>query len=98
MGWEKKREPFYATATWQRLRLMALQRDHYLCQVCKHRYADTVHHILPREARPDLAYCLDNLESVCRQCHNQAHPEKGRKRGKRKEAPAAEGIRVIEIK
>lgn len=94
--WKKQRDPFYATAAWQRLRLMALQRDHYLCQVCRHHPADTVHHLIPREGRPDLAMSLDNLQSVCRQCHNQAHPEKGH--SKRKEEALPAGVRVVVIK
>lgn len=100
MGYGKKRDPFYATATWQRLRLMVLQRDHYQCQICHHHAADTVHHVAPREERPDLAYSLDNLESVCRKCHNQAHPEKGggEAHGKRKEETRMDGVRVIELK
>ena len=78
---------------------MALQRDHYWCQRCGRRAATTVHHIIPREERPALALDLDNLQSICPQCHNQLHPEKGAKNCK---APPKAGlpadIRVIEIK
>ena len=42
---------------------------------------------------------MDNLQSICPQCHNQLHPEKGAKNCK---APPKAGIpadiRVIEIK
>ncbi|CAJ0571029.1 unnamed protein product, partial [Mesorhabditis spiculigera] len=38
-----------------------------------------VHHIKPLEDFPDLALSDDNLESICPTCHNQEHPEKGRR-------------------
>lgn len=90
----KPTDPFYRSPAWRRLRVMALQRDHYLCRRCRKRPATTVHHLMPREQYPDLALMLDNLESICARCHNQEHPEKGR-RGQA--AEALEGIRVIEI-
>ncbi len=73
---------------------MALQRDHYLCQRCRRRPATTVHHRRPRDLYPELALVLDNLESVCARCHNQEHPEKGR-RSQAEEA--LDGIRVIDL-
>lgn len=98
----KKRDPFYATAAWQRLRGAALLRDHYLCCRCRKRPANTVHHIKPREEFPELALDLDNLESLCPRCHNQAHPEKGSIRIRISELEPLpedlEDIRVIVIK
>ena len=32
---------------------------------------DEVHHIIPIEERPDLAFVEDNLMSVCRECHEE---------------------------
>lgn len=99
MGWHKETDPFYLTDTWRALRTMILQRDHYRCQRCKKRWAVIVHHIIPRKERPDLALSPDNLESVCEQCHNQLHPEKGQKRSRRASAAdLPEGVRVIVIK
>ena len=95
----KKRDPFYATAAWQRLRGAALLRDHYLCCRCKKRPANTVHHIKPRDEYPELALDLDNLESLCARCHNQEHPEKGAKYRKSPlPEPEPDDIRVIVIK
>lgn len=87
-------DPFYQSSAWRALRKAALIRDHYWCQRCKCRQANTVHHKLPRETHPDLALDIENLESVCAQCHNQEHPEKGRRK-KPEELP--EGIRVIVV-
>ena len=44
------------------------------------RRATMVHHIKSIEERPDLALDLDNLRSLCSECHNVEHPEKGRRR------------------
>lgn len=38
-----------------------------------------VHHKKHADEYPELAYDLDNLESLCEACHNKKHPEKGRK-------------------
>lgn len=88
----KKVDPFYKSAAWLAFRIRILQRDYYWCQVCNKRFANTVHHKIPRTERPDLALDEDNCESICAICHNQEHPEKGRKGQRKKEAP--EGVRV----
>ena len=33
--------------------------------------ATQVHHLVPRKERPDLAYAIDNLESLCVSCHSK---------------------------
>ena len=83
----KKSEPFYHTAAWKRIRAVALSRDNGMCQDCMDRFragygacprrAVMVHHIVPISERPDLALNLNNLRSLCSECHNQEHPEKG---------------------
>lgn len=95
---QKTTDPFYKSGAWKRLRKAALERDHYWCQRCRRKPAEIVHHVIPREERPDLSLTLENLESVCAMCHAQLHPEKGAKtfRGQRPETPT--GIRIIEIK
>lgn len=93
---QKQRDPFYASTTWKRLRRMALIRDHYLCQRCRRRPANTVHHMKPREEYPELALVLENLQSVCAICHNREHPEKGWRNGQAVSGPL-DGIRVIDL-
>lgn len=69
---------FYKSAAWQQARRMALIRDHGLCQT-PHCYmpAEEVHHII--ELTPDniqdprIALSLDNLTSLCRECHMRIH-------------------------
>ena len=67
----------YKCGRWLRLRAQALRRDHYECQWCaaegKVVPATTVHHILPADEQPDKAYDLDNLVSLCRECHEAYH-------------------------
>lgn len=95
----KAADPFYLSPAWRAVRRAVLIRDHWWCQRCKRRSANTVHHLLPRSERPDLALVMENLEAVCCLCHAQEHPEKGEKtrRGEPKEKPALNGIRVIKV-
>ena len=80
-GSEKKdpqKKSIIHSAAWRRLRLLALQRDHYLCQHCLGkniiRKATEVHHIKPRSEHPELALDLDNLVSLCWDCHEETKP------------------------
>lgn len=66
---------------WKEKRNYILKRDNYLCQECK-KYGrrvdgDVVHHIIPIEEAPELAFVDDNLITICKTCHNKLHPEKG---------------------
>lgn len=74
----------YKSTKWKRKRLSILRRDKYLCIEClkygRRKEATTVHHIAHVEESPELAYVDSNLVSLCRACHNKAHPEKGSKR------------------
>ncbi len=68
-----KEQGFYHTPAWRRIRLAALQRDHYQCQLrlsksCT-KIATTVHHIKALEEYPELALDIDNLTSCCYSCH-----------------------------
>ncbi|PYE87147.1 HNH endonuclease, partial [Bacillus sp. 196mf] len=69
---------FYKHRYWYKhIRLQALERDNYECQSCKRlgKYSKgcNVHHIKELRDRPDLGYELDNLETLCIQCHNFEH-------------------------
>ena len=90
-----KARGFYHTPAWKRVRKLALQRDHYLCQLrtssrCT-RYATEVHHIKPLEDYPELGLSLDNLICCCWFCHEET---KGRKK---KDTTVPVGVRVIRI-
>jgi 5-methylcytosine-specific restriction enzyme A len=68
---------FYKGKDWMKLRQEALERDHYECQVCKskgkYRAAECVHHMKEVKQHPELALTLNNLQSLCNQCHNDVH-------------------------
>lgn len=107
MHYEKQTDPFYGTDAWHRARQLALQRDGGMCQECMRRYkaglirkphrADMVHHIIPREARPDLALDLHNLECLCNACHNKAHPEKGGRKDRGGQPKPGRAMRIIKV-
>lgn len=68
-------DPYYQTKEWKTTRLQVVERDKGLCQSCKRlgrikaagRYA-VVDHIIPRKKGGHDG--LDNLELVCKQCHD----------------------------
>ncbi|PPA82511.1 endonuclease [Brevibacillus laterosporus] len=88
---------FYSSNAWLKVKRLALQRDHYLCQQCldkrKITPADVVHHRVALLDNWNKALALDNLECVCHSCHNKAHPEKGGK-GRRMKIPSR-SIRIV---
>lgn len=67
---------FYNSTAWQQARGAALKRDRYTCQTegCFH-VAEEVHHKI--ELTPEninnkrIALGMDNLVSLCGQCHKQ---------------------------
>lgn len=81
----------YKSKRWKKKRAVILRRDNYKCQMCirygKNVDAETVHHIKHVEDYPELAFVDKNLISLCNDCHNKQHPEKGTKaRNARKQA------------
>jgi 5-methylcytosine-specific restriction endonuclease McrA len=74
-------DPFYSSPAWRALRLLALRRALYCCEVCgvsvRKKGASRVDHRLPRRARPDLALVLGNLTVKCAKCDNRGAVWKG---------------------
>lgn len=54
---------------WEALRKQVLERDGYLCQLCKVAQADTVDHIVPkaRGGEDNMANCV----AACRSCNGR---------------------------
>lgn len=94
MRYPKETNPFYKTKAWRKVRQDALDRDGGICQDCLQMYreglihkpnnATMVHHIHPIEECPEEALLLSNLISLCDDCHNKRHPEKGWKPAEKK--------------
>ena len=84
MGNKAKR---YLNRKWKKKREHILLRDKYLCQYClrygRRRDATTVHHIKHANEYPELFFSDQNLVSLCPECHNKEHPEKGGARRKK---------------
>ena len=66
----------------QLIRLIAIsnRNNNCDCQHCKSKgeanKANTVHHIKHLKQHPELALDEENLMAVCKECHNELHPEK----------------------
>ena len=56
---------------WPALRLQALRRDDWKCRVCGSRHRLEVDHVEPVFKRPDLAFDLDNCQTLCARHHSQ---------------------------
>jgi 5-methylcytosine-specific restriction endonuclease McrA len=63
----------YSDPRWTRIRLVVLARDGYRCTEPGPRHSHTldVDHIEPWTMRPDLAFDLANLRTLCRLHHNR---------------------------
>lgn len=74
-------EKLYNSEAWHKVRELAMIRDKGLCQ-CEGccRPAEEVHHIVELTPEnvddPEVALNLDNLISVCKDCHFRIHREK----------------------
>ena len=71
-------------ATWQKLRDIKANRDP-LCEEClkskKVKPLEIVHHIKPIEEYPELRLMMENLMSLCNDCHEQVY-HKGERWGR----------------
>ena len=81
-------DKFYSWRVWDHRREEVLKLDRYECQICKakgrYRKASIVHHVKHLKDRPDLALSIwdgqeRQLVSVCKECHENEHPESQRK-------------------
>ncbi|AQS09673.1 HNH endonuclease [Clostridium saccharobutylicum] len=74
----RKNVNVYGSKQWHLVRQECLARDNGLCMYClkkynKISYASLVHHIEEVNDDIELAYCIDNLISLCRKCHDDVH-------------------------
>jgi 5-methylcytosine-specific restriction endonuclease McrA len=59
------------TPRWKALRVIAKRRDGWKCVQCGASGDLEVDHIEPVRTRPDLAYELSNLQTLCVRCHSR---------------------------
>jgi 5-methylcytosine-specific restriction protein A len=77
-GFEKYPK-LYGSKAWRQLRLNVKDRDGWLCQECLRagkekmvESGDPVHHKKPHNGNRDIFFDIDNLESVCQNCHDSS--------------------------
>ena len=77
---------WYKTARWQKLRWLVLVRDNFTCKLCENVLADTsklvADHIKEHKGDERLFWNEDNLQSLCKRCHDsekQSIERSGRK-------------------
>ena len=74
---DKRAEAFYKSRAWVAARWRVLIRDNYLCQECLRQgyiiRADTVHHKIELKEDWSKRLQIDNLVSLCTECHNRMH-------------------------
>lgn len=89
---KQARALFYNSPEWRALRQVVLERDHYECQWCKDQGRVTsqfnsileIDHIKELHLHPELATELDNLRTLCKDCHNKRHKRMNYRESKRK--------------
>lgn len=62
--------------SWKKKRQLVLERDENICQECKEKPAEDVHHLTYENLENEK---LSDLLSVCRECHIKIHREELRK-------------------
>lgn len=80
-------ESFYKSKAWQRCRAAAWKRDAGLCVDClkagRITSAEEVHHIIELTpdniSDPNVSLNLNNLISLCRECHKARHGARPRR-------------------
>jgi len=75
---KKEYQAIYQDRRWKKLRKLKM-RANPLCERCESlgrtKPMDEVHHKVPFDVDPDLAFEWDNLESLCEECHTIRHKE-----------------------
>ena len=77
-------EEFYSRKQWQECRNLYMKYRNHLCERClkagRVTPADIVHHkkyLTPENYRdPEISLNFDNLEALCKECHNREHFKK----------------------
>jgi len=72
--WWDEYNAYLASPEWKAIRIAVLERDGYLCQGCRKRRADQVHHLTYARKGKEMLF---DLTSVCDLCHTAIHSEGG---------------------
>ena len=69
--YKEKKYAVYHTPEYKAWRLAVFQRDGFKCRHCGATKKLQADHIIPRSARPDLAYEVSNGRTLCKPCHKR---------------------------
>lgn len=76
---------WYDTARWKRLRWSVLTRDLFICQMCNRSEADTSNlvadHKIPHRGDAALFWDADQIQCLCKSCHDGAKQREERRAG-----------------
>lgn len=76
---------WYKLARWRRLRWQCLVRDLFTCQMCGHIEPDTsqlvADHKDPHRGDPRLFWDFENLQCLCKGCHDTTKQRSEARRG-----------------
>lgn len=67
---------FYHWSVWRKLRSDVIKRDNYECRNCKKPIQKVrlyAHHIKELKKFPHLALDINNIITLCGNCHNEIH-------------------------
>lgn len=77
MNYNDKYQSFYQSTEWKQLRRQVMLENDYLCAECKRKgkvkQAKAIHHKITLDEDYNKRLEWDNLEPLCRKCHNEAH-------------------------
>ena len=74
MSWRDRARPI-DRRRWARVRRQVFQRDNWRCRACGKAGRLEAHHVQPLH-KGGAPFDLDNLETLCRGCHIEAHRRK----------------------
>ena len=76
-GSSPERQRVYASAEWKAILRAVYKRDGYACRECAAPKSTPkslhAHHVYPWAGFPELRYDVDNLVTLCRNCHHWVH-------------------------
>jgi len=76
---------WYGTARWKKLRWQVLKEAAFICAMCGKCDADTANlvadHRTPHRGNPELFWKRDNLDCLCKPCHDGAKQAEERRMG-----------------
>jgi 5-methylcytosine-specific restriction enzyme A len=70
------KDDFYNSLEWGICRILVLKRDNYECKLCHNVPAKYVHHINDPFYYPEICLDLENLLTLCKDCHLGWHSKK----------------------